>query len=90
LARQREHPSHHGPRQPLSATIQIRRDALALAATVTPDLIQRDGLTVVLGLDVEYLGRTRVVGPGQVQVASAVDAEKFLTRFRSLLDLPCR
>ena len=63
-------------------------DPLALAVAVSPELVRSEESAVVIDLDEEHLGRTRVVGPGPVQVAREVDVEAFLGRFRSLLGLP--
>jgi purine nucleosidase len=63
-------------------------DPLALAVATTPDLVRTEGATAVVDLQAASLGRTRIVGRGPVQVAREVDAERFLARFRSLLELP--
>jgi inosine-uridine nucleoside N-ribohydrolase len=63
-------------------------DPLALAVAVAPDLVRHEDSAVTIDFSEEHLGRTRVVRPGPVQVAREVDAEKFLARFRSLLELP--
>jgi hypothetical protein len=42
----------------------------------------------MIDLSEECLGRTQVVGHDPVQVAREVNAEKFLARFRSFLELP--
>jgi purine nucleosidase len=65
-------------------------DPLALAVAAAPDLVRHEEAAVMVDLSEECLGRTRVVGPGPVQVAREVDAETFLARFRSLLELPRR
>jgi inosine-uridine nucleoside N-ribohydrolase len=63
-------------------------DPLALAVAGAPGLVQTENAAVAVDLSDECLGRTRVVGHGPVQVAREVDAEKFLARFRSILELP--
>jgi inosine-uridine nucleoside N-ribohydrolase len=62
-------------------------DPLALAVAAAPDLVQTEEATVMVDLSQEYLGRTRVSGHGPVHVATEVDAETFLGRFRTLLEL---
>jgi inosine-uridine nucleoside N-ribohydrolase len=64
-------------------------DPLALAVAVAPDLVQGEDSAVLVDLDEKHRGRTRVDGPGPVQVARSVNAGEFLARFRSLLELPC-
>jgi inosine-uridine nucleoside N-ribohydrolase len=63
-------------------------DPLALAVAAAPDLVRAENAAMTVDLGEEYLGRTRVVGHGPVQVAREVDVETFLRRFRSVLELP--
>ncbi len=63
-------------------------DPLAVAVAVAPDVVQSEGSTIVVDVDDSHRGRTRVVGPGSVEVARTVDRERFLARFHRILDLP--
>lgn len=63
-------------------------DPLALAVAVAPELVRTEESAVLVDLNEEHLGRTRVVGPGPVHVAREVEVGAFLERFRSLLGLP--
>lgn len=64
-------------------------DPLAVAAALQPDLIHReDAAIVVETTDGDGLGRTRIVGPGRVAVAVAVDTERALRDFRETVGLP--
>jgi inosine-uridine nucleoside N-ribohydrolase len=65
-------------------------DPLALAVAVAPELVRNEDAAVTVDVAETHLGRTRIVGPGHVQVAGEVDAERFLECFRSVLDLPRR
>lgn len=63
-------------------------DPLAVAVAAAPDLVESERSEVVVDVDDEHRGRTRVVGGGSVEVARSVDREAFLTRFHRMLDLP--
>jgi inosine-uridine nucleoside N-ribohydrolase len=63
-------------------------DPLAVAVAIEPDLVQNEAASVVVELTEDELGRTRVAGPGQVQVAVAVDAERAVEAFRQTVGLP--
>jgi len=63
-------------------------DPLATAVAVAPELIQFERATVVVDTEGEDEGRTRVVGPGSVQVAVDVDPAAALQRFRRTVGLP--
>jgi inosine-uridine nucleoside N-ribohydrolase len=63
-------------------------DPLATAVAAAPDLIRSEAAMVVVDTDGEEAGRTRIVGPGTVQVALGVDAEAALQSFRRTVGLP--
>lgn len=63
-------------------------DPLATAVAVAPELIEFERATVVVDTEGEDEGRTRVVGPGNVQVAVDVDQAAALKRFRRTVGLP--
>jgi inosine-uridine nucleoside N-ribohydrolase len=63
-------------------------DPLAVAVAVDPKLIQGEGAAVVVEAEEPVRGRTRIVGPGNVRVALAVDAERALRGFRETVGLP--
>lgn len=62
-------------------------DPLAVAVAVTPEVIHTESAAVVVETVGDELGRTQVVGPGQVRVAIAVDADAALTEFRRTVGL---
>lgn len=62
-------------------------DPLAVAVALAPDLIETEGAAIAVATDGEERGRTRVVGPGPLRIARAVDSERFLDRFASTLGL---
>lgn len=63
-------------------------DPLAVAVAAEARIVQTERSAVLVDLDEEYRGRTRVVGHGPVEVARAVDREAFLAGFHRVLDLP--
>ncbi len=63
-------------------------DPLALAAALDPSLVTTEGSTVAVALGGEERGMTWITGPGNVQVARTVDAERFLAGFYETLGLP--
>ncbi len=64
-------------------------DPLAVAAALQPDLLsQEDAAIVVDTTDNESLGQTRIVGPGRIGVALAVDADRARRDFRETVGLP--
>src|SRR4051812_11185606 len=63
-------------------------DPLATAAAVAPELIQFEQATIIVDTEAEEEGRTRVVGPGNVQVAVDVDQAAALQLFRRTVGLP--
>lgn len=63
-------------------------DPLAVLVAVTPNLIQVEDAAIVVESMEPELGRTRVVGPGSVRIATAVDAERALADFRRTVALP--
>lgn len=64
-------------------------DPLAVAAALQPDLLsQEDAAIVVDTTDGESLGQTRIVGPGRIGVALAVDADRARRDFRETVGLP--
>ena len=64
-------------------------DPLALAVAATPDLITTESVEVEVDLGDERLGQTQVVGSGPVEVAVAVDSERFTSYFKRRLGLAC-
>lgn len=64
-------------------------DPLAVASALQPDLISREDAAIVVETsDGDTLGQTRIVGPGRIGVALAVDAERALRDFRETVGLP--
>jgi purine nucleosidase len=64
-------------------------DPLAVATALQPGLVSHeDAAVLVETTNGDTLGQTRVVGPGRVQVAVAVDAERALRDFRETVGLP--
>jgi inosine-uridine nucleoside N-ribohydrolase len=63
-------------------------DPLAVAAAVFPHLIQVEEAAVVVDSQEPERGRTRIVGPGPVRVATAVDVDGALNDFRQIVGLP--
>ncbi len=63
-------------------------DPLALAVALDPMLVGCIPAQVSVAIEGEERGRTRVVGPGSVAVASTVDAERFMRLFTEALALP--
>lgn len=63
-------------------------DPLAVAAALQPDLISREEAAIAVDTtNGDSLGRTRIVGPGRVNVAIAVDVERALHDFRETVGL---
>lgn len=65
-------------------------DPLSVAVALDPSLVKIEEAAVAVDCEGEELGRTRVVGPGQVRVAIDVDAERALDEFRRTVGLPER
>lgn len=63
-------------------------DPLAVAVAASPQLIQVEEAAVVVESQEPERGRTRIVGPGSVRVATAVDAPVALNDFRQTVGLP--
>jgi purine nucleosidase len=63
-------------------------DPLAVAVAVSPHFIQVEEAAVVVDASEPERGRTRIVGPGPVRVATAVDADGALNDFRQTVGLP--
>ena len=63
-------------------------DPLAVAVAAAPEIIRTERSEVVVDTNEEHRGRTRVIGPGAVEIARSVDREVFLSRFHDILDLP--
>lgn len=63
-------------------------DPLAVAVALDPTLVGIENAAVVVDCAEPELGRTRIVGPGQVRVAIDVDAERALGEFRRTVGLP--
>jgi hypothetical protein len=57
-------------------------------AAVNPGLVQIESGAVEVAIDEPERGRTRIVGPGNVKVAAAVDAAAALENFRRTIGLP--
>ncbi len=63
-------------------------DPLAVAAALDPDLISREEAAIAVDTtNGDSLGQTRIVGPGRVNVAIAVDVERALRDFRETVGL---
>jgi purine nucleosidase len=62
-------------------------DPLATAVAADPGLIRVESAAVAVELTGPEAGRTRIVGPGQVAVAVAVDKERALDEFRMTMGL---
>lgn len=63
-------------------------DPLAVAVAIDPDLVRVEDAAVVVDANGEERGRTRIVGPGSVRVAIAVDDVRALRQFRETVGLP--
>jgi inosine-uridine nucleoside N-ribohydrolase len=63
-------------------------DPLAVAVAADPRLIQVEEAAVVVESQEPERGRTRIVGPGSVRVAVAVDGQVALNDFRQTVGLP--
>ncbi len=63
-------------------------DPLAVAVALDPDLVRTEESAIVVESAEPERGRTRIVGPGTVRVAIAVDAERALADFRKTIGLP--
>ena len=63
-------------------------DPLSVAVAVHPGLIQTENLGVEVELSEPDRGRTRIMGPGAVRVATLVDVQRALDDFRLTLELP--
>lgn len=63
-------------------------DPLAVAVAIDPSLVRNEDATVVVDTSEAEVGRTRVVGPGSVQVAVEVDADRAVETYRRTVGLP--
>jgi purine nucleosidase len=63
-------------------------DPLAVAVALEPDLVRTEEAAIVVESTEPERGRTRIVGPGTIHVAVAVDAERALADFRKTVGLP--
>jgi purine nucleosidase len=63
-------------------------DPLSVAASIDTRLIETESMSIEVETSEPERGRTRIVGPGSVRVATSVDAERALDDFRSILKLP--
>jgi purine nucleosidase len=63
-------------------------DPLAVAVAVDPTLVSVEEAAVVVETTGPADGQTRIVGPGAVRVATAVDAARALEDFRRTVGLP--
>ena len=63
-------------------------DPLAVAVASDPTLVDTRDLAIAVDAVEPDRGRTRIVGPGTVRVASSVDAQRALDDFRRAVGLP--
>ena len=63
-------------------------DPLSVAVAIDPTLIDVRELAVAIDFVEPERGRTRIVGPGSVRVATSVDAQRALEEFRRTVGLP--
>ena len=63
-------------------------DPLSVAVAIDPTLIDVRELAVAIEFVEPERGRTRIVGPGSVRVATSVDAQRALEEFRRTVGLP--
>jgi inosine-uridine nucleoside N-ribohydrolase len=63
-------------------------DPLSVEVAVDPTLIETEGARIAVDAVEPERGRTRIVGPGSVQVALSVDAVRALADFRQIIELP--
>jgi purine nucleosidase len=63
-------------------------DPLSVAVAIAPTLIAVRELAIAVDTGEPELGRTRIVGPGNVHIAASVDAERALDDFRRTVGLP--
>jgi len=63
-------------------------DPLAVAVALDPTLIQVEQAAIVVEAEEPLRGKTRIVGPGMVRVAVAVNAADALRDFRETVGLP--
>ena len=63
-------------------------DPLSVAVAIDPTLIDVRELAVAIDFVKPERGRTRIVGPGSVRVATSVDAQRALEEFRRTVGLP--
>jgi inosine-uridine nucleoside N-ribohydrolase len=62
-------------------------DPLAAAVAYDPSLVQCEARSIDVDCGEAERGRTRLIGPGTVQVALGVDADRFLRLFEERLGL---
>ena len=63
-------------------------DPLAVQVALTPDLVRVEASEISIVSDGDTIGQTRVVGPGQVNVAVDVESDRAASDFRSVVGLP--
>jgi inosine-uridine nucleoside N-ribohydrolase len=63
-------------------------DPLSVAVAIDPTLIAVRELEITVDTVEPELGRTRIVGPGNIRVAASVDAQRALEDFRRTVGLP--
>jgi purine nucleosidase len=63
-------------------------DPLAVAVAVDPTLVEVGEFAITVEVVELDRGRTRIVGPGTVRVATTVDAERAIEEFRGTVGLP--
>ncbi|MFT4037623.1 MAG: nucleoside hydrolase [Thermomicrobiales bacterium] len=63
-------------------------DPLAVASALQPELVSVEDSAIAVESTGDETGQTRIMGPGRVGVALAVDAERALRDFRETVGLP--
>ena len=63
-------------------------DPLAVAVALDDSLLQWEQAAVAVDTSDDARGQTRIVGPGRLRVARAVDSGRFLSAFSSALNVP--
>lgn len=63
-------------------------DPLAVASALQPELVSVEDSAIAVESSGDLTGQTRIMGPGRVGVALAVDAERALRDFRETVGLP--
>lgn len=63
-------------------------DPLAVQVGLLPDLVRVEPSEISIDTEGETIGQTRVVGPGQVNIAIHVDSDRAAADYRSVVGLP--